>query len=194
MTDTSKLLKPDQDKEILWDHQRQIFQDFAKIATLPKPGIESPAAAFQVALCYLVGFGTCKNVSNAMQFITVAEDLGHVAAKLFGPQLQSVVTFDPSLSNSSYNSKVVHGLEVQPPNEAITLTFQPWSNNYPPDYESSQEDTPESSLSSHSPTGSSFFEVPLQDIMPSVVFQTYEELKQCVHASLLDEERVTLQH
>ncbi|TVY92015.1 putative ankyrin repeat protein [Lachnellula willkommii] len=185
---TFDVLKPDQDKEILWDHQRQIFQDFEKIATLPKPGTESPAAAFQVAMCYLVGFGTCKNVSSAMEFLKVAEDLGHVAAKLFGPQLQSVITSDPSLSNSSYNSKVVRGLEVQPPNEAITLTFQPSSNDSPPYYESSQEDTPESSLSSHSPTGSSFFEVPLQDIMPSVVFQTYEELKQWVHASALDEE------
>jgi ankyrin repeat protein len=154
----------------LWEHQRQILQDFEKLAAPLKSNNESSAAAFQAAMCYMVGFGTCRDLSSAAKFLSTAEELDHVAARLFGPHIRSTISSEPPPSYS-YTSQVVRGLEIHPPKMALTLSFrkvQPSDIHVLPDYEASLEDSHERSSSSDSESELRSIMTPAEDLSPSV--------------------------
>lgn len=108
-----QMFQEDQEREIRWEHQRQILQDFERIATHQNFQEEAGAAALQVAICYIVGFGTSPNNDNATRFLRRAEELGHPMVVLFGRVLQSVtssISADPCVQ---YDSLVVKGFKEQ---------------------------------------------------------------------------------
>ena len=107
----AKLLRPDQEKEIMWEHQSQILQDFEQISKRHKSPDEAAAAAFQVAMCYLSGFGTKRDLRVSANFMQEAEERSHPIAKLFGHALRSVISnFKHFGDTPGYITQVIRGL------------------------------------------------------------------------------------
>ena len=73
-----------QGRDILWEHQVSMLSDFERVANSRQGGEQSTAAAFHVALCYILGFGTKVEYSTATQFLRKSEEQGHLLAQLFG--------------------------------------------------------------------------------------------------------------
>jgi ankyrin repeat protein len=97
----------------MWEHQSQILQDFEQISKRHKSPDEAAAAAFQVAMCYISGFGTKKDLQSSEIFIQEAEERNHPAAKLFGHVLRSVISnLKQSDDMSSYETRVIRGLKL----------------------------------------------------------------------------------
>jgi ankyrin repeat protein len=108
----AKLLRPDQEKEIMWEHQSQILQDFEQISKRHKSPDEAAAAAFQVAMCYLSGFGTKKDLRASANLVQKAEERNHPAAKLFGHALKCTTSnFKKFDETPSYDTRVIRGLK-----------------------------------------------------------------------------------
>lgn len=86
-----KMFRVDKEREVPWEHQRQILLDFERTATYHRFQEDSAAAAMQVATCYIVGFGTSPNNDCAIRYLRRAEELGHPMAILFGRGLQNIL-------------------------------------------------------------------------------------------------------
>jgi ankyrin repeat protein len=96
----------------MWEHQSQILQDFEQISKRHKSLDEAAAAAFQVAMCYISGFGTKKDLQASANFVQEAEERNHPAAKLFGHALRCVISNVKHLDDtSSYETRVIRGLK-----------------------------------------------------------------------------------
>lgn len=128
----------------------------------------------------MLGFGTCKSFSNAAKFFRLAEDLDHVVAKLFGPQLRSVIA--PEASSSlypSYTSQVIRGLELQLPTQSMILNFHSVDSGSDPVPRSDQEASSEEKSLRPEPLP--------KEPDPQITFQTYEELKEWLYSSHVDQ-------
>ena len=96
----------------MWEHQSQILQDFEQISKRHKSPDEAAAAAFQVAMCYLSGFGTKKDLRASANLIQEAEERNHPAANLFGYALRSTISnFKKFDKTPSYDARVIRGLK-----------------------------------------------------------------------------------
>ena len=98
-----------QGRDIPWEHQISMLPDFVRVANLHQGGEQSTAAAFHVALCYILGFGTRVDYSAATQYLRKAEEQAHPVAQLFGPRLLSRIANLPNPGLLDYTSIVVKG-------------------------------------------------------------------------------------
>jgi ankyrin repeat protein len=98
-----------QGRDIPWEHQVSMLTDFERVANLRQGGEQSTAAAFHVALCYIIGFGTKVEYSTATQYLRKAEEQAHPMAQLFGPRLLSRTSNLPSSGLVNYTSLVDKG-------------------------------------------------------------------------------------
>ncbi|KAH8646463.1 hypothetical protein BGZ60DRAFT_570650, partial [Tricladium varicosporioides] len=108
-----KMFRVDEEREIPWEHQRQILLDFERIATYHRFQEDAAAAAIQVAICYIVGFGTSPNNDSAIQYLRRAEEQGHPMAILFGRGLQNVLSGIGAEIVVPYDRSVVLGFKEQ---------------------------------------------------------------------------------
>lgn len=109
----TKLLRPDQEKEILWEHQSQILNDFREISKRHKTPEEAGSTAFQLAMCYMSGFGANKDLQIAAKFIKEAEGYSNSPAKLFGQALRCALSdFKQSDEMTTYETRVIRGLKL----------------------------------------------------------------------------------
>lgn len=128
----------------------------------------------------MLGFGTCKSPSSAERFLRAAEDLENAVATLFGPQLRGVITSDiSSSSHPTYTEQVIRGLELKPANQKMTLEFKiidsECSSDSILDEEAASED-----IDSHP-------KQPTKLPTPQIAFQTYEELKEWLYSTHVDQ-------
>jgi len=114
-----------QGRDILWEHQISMLSDFVRVANLRQGGEQSTAAAFHVALCYILGFGTKVEYSTATQYLRKAEEQAHPLAQLFGPRLLSRISNLPSPGLLDYTTLVDKGFRAKrffSQNSKISLT------------------------------------------------------------------------
>ena len=102
-----------QGRDILWEHQISMLSDFERVANLRQGGDQSTAAAFHVALCYTLGFGTKVDYSTATQYLRKAEEKAHPLAQLFGPSLLSRISNLPNPGLLDYTSIVAKGFRLR---------------------------------------------------------------------------------
>lgn len=86
-----------------------MLSDFERVANLRQGGEQSTAAAFHVALCYMLGFGTKVEYSTATQYLRKADEQVHPLARLFGPRLLSRISNLPNTGLLDYTSIVHRG-------------------------------------------------------------------------------------
>jgi ankyrin repeat protein len=72
---------------IIWEQQRQLLQDFETVAQGSKSDKDDGSIAFQAMLCYVNAFGTSQDLSKATGFLRMAEDTGHLVARILGPRI-----------------------------------------------------------------------------------------------------------
>jgi ankyrin repeat protein len=97
----------------LWEHQSQILHDFEEITKRQKSTEEAASAAFQVAMCYISGFGTKKDLQASAKFIQEAEERNHSAAKLFGQALKFATSNAEQQDDvPTYETRVILGLKL----------------------------------------------------------------------------------
>ncbi len=102
-----------QGRDIPWEHQVSMLSDFERVANLRQGGEQSTAAAFHVALCYILGFGTKVEYSTATQYLRKAEEKAHPMAQLFGPRLLSRISNLPNPGLLDYTSMVRRGFRAK---------------------------------------------------------------------------------
>ena len=90
-----------------------MLSDFERVANLRQGGEQSTAAAFHVALCYILGFGTKVEYSTATQYLRKAEEQAHPLAQLFGPRLLSRISNLPNPGLLDYTSIVHKGFRAK---------------------------------------------------------------------------------
>jgi hypothetical protein len=105
------MFQPDQDRDIAWEHQCQMLQDFEKIALGKNIEDHSAAAALQAGFCYITSFGAEIDHNNAIRFLKRSEELNHPVARLFGSTLESVIGNDVSDTSPNYANQVVFGFQ-----------------------------------------------------------------------------------
>jgi ankyrin repeat protein len=105
------MFQPDEDRDLAWEHQCQMLQDFEKIALGKNIEDHSAAAALQAGFCYIAGFGAEIDHNNAVRFLKRSEELNHPVARLFGSTLESVIGNDVSDTGLNYANQVVLGFQ-----------------------------------------------------------------------------------
>jgi ankyrin repeat protein len=114
-----------QGRDIPWEHQISMLSDFERVANLRQGGEQSTAAAFHVALCYILGFGTKVEYSTATQYLRKAEEQAHPLAQLFGPRLLSRISNLPNPGLLDYTDIIHKGFCLKrffSKNSKISLT------------------------------------------------------------------------
>jgi hypothetical protein len=77
-------------REILWVHMRHIAQDFQNFCDRDnEPDDVKGSAAWQMALCYITGFGVSTDEQKADEYITRANHSGDDVATQLGPMILS---------------------------------------------------------------------------------------------------------
>lgn len=115
-----------QGRDIPWEHQVSMLSDFERVANLRQGGEQSTAAAFHVALCYILGFGTKVEYSTATQYLRKAEEQAHPLAQLFGPRLLSRTSNLPIPGILDYPTTIDRGFRAKrafSKNSKISLTM-----------------------------------------------------------------------
>lgn len=95
---------------IIWEQQQQLLQDFETVAKGSKSNKREGSIAFQTMLCYVNAFGTSQDLIKAPSFLQMAEDEGHMVARILGHRI---------LNGFNESSTT----EVQPYNECLALGF-----------------------------------------------------------------------
>jgi ankyrin repeat protein len=81
-----KIFRYEPDREIFWVHKQHIAQDFQNICDgEDEPDTVKGSAAWQMALCYLTGFGVATDEQKADEYIARAICLGNDIARQLGP-------------------------------------------------------------------------------------------------------------
>ena len=102
-----------QGRDIPWEHQVSMLSDFERVANLRQGGEQAVAAAFHVALCYILGFGTNIEYSKATQYLRKAEENAHPLAQLFAPRLLSRTSNLPNPGLLAYTSVIARGYQMK---------------------------------------------------------------------------------
>src|SRR2546421_2352268 len=108
-----QIFRIDQDREIMWEYQQQMLQDFERIASQSVDEKENAAAALQVSMCYILGFGTSVDHRKASEFFDLADERCHPVALLFGEHLKSALNGSPDSNLPPYCARVVNGFKAQ---------------------------------------------------------------------------------
>jgi ankyrin repeat protein len=90
-----------------------MLSDFERVANLRQGGEQATAAAFHVALCYILGFGTKVEYSTATQYLRKAEENAHPLAQLFAPRLLSRISNLPNPGLLDYTSIIAKGFRMK---------------------------------------------------------------------------------
>lgn len=111
---------------MLWYYQEQIFEEIKASSVRATANDQKRNMIFQLALCYVLGFGTSKQPEKASELIAQATQLGHPVASVFGEQLCSGIA---GQLVQSYNLCVFRGLrvgmvKVQSGNELLCALFR----------------------------------------------------------------------
>ncbi|KAJ5668886.1 hypothetical protein N7462_009956 [Penicillium macrosclerotiorum] len=72
---------------IIWDQQQQLLLDFEAVAQKSQGQKRDSSIVFQTMLCYVNIFGTSKDLAKAAHFLHMAEEAGHLIARIMGPRM-----------------------------------------------------------------------------------------------------------
>lgn len=92
----------------MWHYQQQIFREIEKMSLRVTENDKKAGMTLQLAICYILGFGTVPQFDNAIEMISQVKLLGHPVAQIFGDQLCSGILGD--LKNA-YSSCVIQFLQ-----------------------------------------------------------------------------------
>lgn len=103
------IFHPEQVKGYSWEQQKQIFHNFELSYQRGQrnPEILAPAA-FQLGICYLVGFGVSVDKYQAQEYMSKAEQSRHFVSILINPLIQDSTGQDHH--QRLYTAAVVRGL------------------------------------------------------------------------------------
>ena len=107
------MFRPERGFNIMWEHQVQIMKASEALANEENPGPRLASTSFQLALCYITGFGCSIQFTLANQYLCKAVELEHEVAKLFSPPLTSVLTSSNETRQRSWQSLLSEGFEQQ---------------------------------------------------------------------------------
>lgn len=109
---TFDMFRPDLGREILWEHQKQMLQDFERVANQQQVSRLAAPATFQTALCYSVGFGIPIDHSKAAQYLRKATETQHSLSRFFNQRLLSVLTQLPTSQMIEYTDLIIDGYQA----------------------------------------------------------------------------------
>jgi ankyrin repeat protein len=109
---TFDMFRPDLGREILWEHQKQMLQDFERVANQQQVSSLAAPAAFQTALCYSMGFGIPIDHSKAAQYLRKATETQHPLSRFFNQRLLSVLTRLPTSQMIDYTDLIIEGYQA----------------------------------------------------------------------------------
>ncbi|KAI1104208.1 hypothetical protein F4804DRAFT_201816 [Jackrogersella minutella] len=104
-----EMFRSENGKEIPWEHEEQIYQGLRR--TYNSSYNRNNDAAWQLALCHLIGFGDSPNPSSAHQLALAAEKLNHPVAKIFAPLLAPNGPPESYVSAKTYAKRAVELLQ-----------------------------------------------------------------------------------
>ncbi|KAJ5368842.1 uncharacterized protein N7496_008602 [Penicillium cataractarum] len=104
---------------IIWEQQQQLLQDFETVAQGSKSDKNDGSIAFQTMLCYTNAFGTSQDLAKAEGFLRMAEDTGHLVARILGPRILNGFNMDSS-TQKTYSECLALGFSITRSPELIT--------------------------------------------------------------------------
>ncbi|KAF4830541.1 putative serine/threonine-protein kinase gdt4 [Colletotrichum tropicale] len=112
-TPTYEMFRLDTGKEILWNHQQQIFQGLKHTHTnnLARNRV---LISWQIALCYHTGFGTPQDARKAHEYSEMAKSELHPLASAFGHLLDPHTNGSLELQEEEYATKISDLLRSDP--------------------------------------------------------------------------------
>ncbi|KAF3807344.1 Serine/threonine-protein kinase ppk21 [Colletotrichum gloeosporioides] len=111
-TPTYEMFRLDSGKEVLWDHQQQIFKGLQQTHSSNQAKEKGPIS-WQIALCYYLGFGTERDLQKSHKFAKTARSEGHHIAAVFGDLFDSETDAVMEPKNESYVTKLSGLLRAQ---------------------------------------------------------------------------------
>ncbi|KAF4849832.1 Ankyrin repeat domain-containing protein 2 [Colletotrichum siamense] len=111
-TPTYEMFRLDTGKEVLWDHQQQIFKGLQQTHSSNQAKEKGPIS-WQIALCYYLGFGTERDLQESHKFAKTARFEGHPIAAVFGDLFDSETDAVIEPKNESYVTKLSGLLRAQ---------------------------------------------------------------------------------
>lgn len=111
-TPTYEMFRIDTGKEVLWDHQQQIFRGFQQSHSSKQAKDKGPIS-WQIALCYYLGFGTERNLQESHKFAKTARSESRPIAAVFGDLFDSETGAVSEPRNESYVTKRSRLLRAQ---------------------------------------------------------------------------------
>ncbi|KAG5746529.1 hypothetical protein H9Q70_010782 [Fusarium xylarioides] len=120
-TPTYEMFRQDNGREISWEHQQQIFQGLKQTYSngLVK---DSGPVLWQIALCYLMGFGIDQNTKSALQYAEMAKAEDHLVAKIFSGLIDPNKDLPPAGTQGVY---VKHMLSLMSADSALSDGMPP---------------------------------------------------------------------
>jgi ankyrin repeat protein len=97
---------------MIWEQQQQLLQDFEVVAELAQPGKNDGSAAFQSMMCYVNAFGTSGNMTKATKFLSMAEEAGHLVARVMGPRMLDGFTNSSACLQRTYSESLALGFSI----------------------------------------------------------------------------------
>jgi ankyrin repeat protein len=97
---------------IIWEQQQQLLQDFETVAQGAKSDKDDGAIAFQTMLCYTNAFGASQDLDKAVGFLRMAENTGHLVARVLGPRIINGFSLDPSTELTTYSECLALGFSI----------------------------------------------------------------------------------
>ncbi|KAI2462994.1 hypothetical protein F4781DRAFT_151780 [Annulohypoxylon bovei var. microspora] len=104
-----EMFRPENGREIPWEHEEQIYHGLCQ--TYNGSHNRNSDAAWQLALCYHVGFGDSPNPDSAYQLALAAERLNHPVAKIFAPLLAPNGPSESYFTAKSYAKRIAELLQ-----------------------------------------------------------------------------------
>ncbi|KAK4210480.1 hypothetical protein QBC37DRAFT_376971 [Rhypophila decipiens] len=99
------MFRPDLDREMVWEHQVQIFNNLQTLVSNTRIR-DSAEATWQLAICYKLGFGTAPSLAQASRHAQTAQSLSHPVAQVFGHLIHSDGEPETSSATSTYLDKL----------------------------------------------------------------------------------------
>ena len=101
-----EMFRPENGSEIAWEHQKQILTNLERLHEVTNDEQFRSASAWQIAICFMLGFGVPASPASASSFAKFAKDLGHPVAQIMFP----LILGEDELSKSglSYESMLAN--------------------------------------------------------------------------------------
>ncbi|KAF4920067.1 Ankyrin repeat domain-containing protein 2 [Colletotrichum viniferum] len=111
-TPTYEMFRLDTGKDVLWDHQQQIFKGLQQTHSSNQAKEKGPIS-WQIALCYYLGFGTERDLQESQKFAKTARSEGHPIAAVFDDLFDSETDAVTEPKSESYVTKLSGLLRAQ---------------------------------------------------------------------------------